>query len=674
MARGAYITNPPTYGAVTVASKTQVVSVTCSWDYNGADDHIRIGFYVNTDNPPTGTIYWYDTATGTSPGYWRDGYEYAGTGPETMACDGGAVGSLLRHPALVCDTTHYARSVVDYWADYDETSKTTRTSSIITFKTYPIPFTCAAPTASAVTHNSATVSATYYPNTVESVASVSIQYKKSTDSIWTTAATYTGQSGYSGVPKSVGLTGLSGSTLYKIRVTATRNTTSDTTFTSSEGSFTTSPGEPNVVIKPATSVGYAAATLNCWVYGDLLPVDVTFEWDTDSGAPYANETSPATTVSSVTGSGYTEVPKAITGLTVSTPYYFRAKVVYNGGADTLYTSELSFSTTADPGDIAKETEMLPIQDFDRKYGVATTLFFVVPQSGEDSSDLFFTSAAPWATGETKITKITYDDDSTPTVSGPSNTASNPAQVSGALYRLDISAAELQCDEAFVTLASPGGLGEPREIMLRVRTHLQLGSAIIDAATGQRANTSALSLVGYGSGHGLYAAGGATGNDIDAIPSTQFLRVATVGADGSGTSQQLDASASGSDDYYNGSILAIISGDGAGQARIITDYTGSSKVATIDEAWTVNPTISGASIFGIVPGARPWEQTILDELASVPSFTGAKYGEMLQLLFQRFAFKISQNGTTQVWYDSAGSTFASRTVGDTGTEQTVDALS
>jgi len=47
--------------------------------------------------------------------------------------------------------------------------------------------------------------------------------------------------------------------------------------------------------------------------------------------------------------------------------------------------------------------------------------------------------------------------------------------------------------------------------------------------------------------------------------------------------------SNEDDYYNGATVKIISGTtGAGESRVITDYVGSTRVATV-AAWTVTPT-------------------------------------------------------------------------------------
>lgn len=79
----------------------------------------------------------------------------------------------------------------------------------------------------------------------------------------------------------------------------------------------------------------------------------------------------------------------------------------------------------------------------------------------------------------------------------------------------------------------------------------------------------------------------------------FLRTntATGGAAGSIT---LDASASATDSLYNGAWVFVKSGTGLGQSRLITGYTGSTKVATITPNWTTNP--DNTSVFAIFPAA------------------------------------------------------------------------
>jgi len=58
--------------------------------------------------------------------------------------------------------------------------------------------------------------------------------------------------------------------------------------------------------------------------------------------------------------------------------------------------------------------------------------------------------------------------------------------------------------------------------------------------------------------------------------------------GTSTTITLKSTASSTDDIYNGMYVTITSGTGSGQTRIIQDYVGSTKVATVDEPWTVTP--------------------------------------------------------------------------------------
>lgn len=65
------------------------------------------------------------------------------------------------------------------------------------------------------------------------------------------------------------------------------------------------------------------------------------------------------------------------------------------------------------------------------------------------------------------------------------------------------------------------------------------------------------------------------------------RSSTAQAGGASTIT-LDASASGTDDIYNGSSIHITGGTGSGQNRVISDYVGGTKVATVSTAWTTQP--------------------------------------------------------------------------------------
>jgi hypothetical protein len=62
----------------------------------------------------------------------------------------------------------------------------------------------------------------------------------------------------------------------------------------------------------------------------------------------------------------------------------------------------------------------------------------------------------------------------------------------------------------------------------------------------------------------------------------------AGAYDSTTTINLGAGASSIDDFYNGCIVYIYTGTGNGQVRMITDYVGSTKIATVHVAWATNP--------------------------------------------------------------------------------------
>jgi type IV pilus assembly protein PilW len=69
--------------------------------------------------------------------------------------------------------------------------------------------------------------------------------------------------------------------------------------------------------------------------------------------------------------------------------------------------------------------------------------------------------------------------------------------------------------------------------------------------------------------------------------------------GAASTLTLAATASAADNFYNGSTIRILSGPGAGQSRVVTAYNGTTKVATVDSAWS-SPLPSGFStyVFGV----------------------------------------------------------------------------
>jgi len=86
--------------------------------------------------------------------------------------------------------------------------------------------------------------------------------------------------------------------------------------------------------------------------------------------------------------------------------------------------------------------------------------------------------------------------------------------------------------------------------------------------------------------------------LDELPSefhgVTIVLIGTAQA-GANTSITLTSSASATNDRYNDFTISITGGTGAGQSKVITDYVGATKIATVS-AWTINP--DNTSIYSI----------------------------------------------------------------------------
>jgi len=85
--------------------------------------------------------------------------------------------------------------------------------------------------------------------------------------------------------------------------------------------------------------------------------------------------------------------------------------------------------------------------------------------------------------------------------------------------------------------------------------------------------------------------------------------------GGATSITLATTASATDDVYNGSLVYLSTSTGAGQARLITDYDGTTKVATVSPAWATNP--GANTVYKIIPMSR-----VIVDSGTVTTVTGA----------------------------------------------------
>jgi hypothetical protein len=420
-----------------------------------------------------------------------------------------------------------------------------------------------------------------------------------------------------------------------------------------------------VTTDAATGVGSTSATLNGTLdINEGTGVNCYFMWGTDN-PPTQHQTANQP----MSADGHFE--QAITGLDASTTYFFKAVVTFSTPTGSPNEgSVLSFDTPADPAAEALLEDHVIIREFnERKYKTATKLVFTVaaPASGGGaSSDRFFNSASPFVAGDVQVAQ-----EATPGAGfgSFSNVGTLPTRIgSTPLFEQPLTAAEMDGATIAVMIVDTDGPAF-RDTLLLVRTVEELGNVDIDAS--QYTNKTAFLATGVGTGHGISAVGGASGRDIDGVMAQHVLHYGTAQTHGVAAEIKLSSAANANDDYYNGALILLIGGTGAGQSRVAMDYTGSTKIAVVDSSWVTNP--DNTTEYLILPGARSW-QFYRGELSALPA-DNADMASKMQLLTQRFSFKITQTATVQTLFKSDSSTpLSTRSVSDDGATQTVGKLS
>jgi len=153
-----------------------------------------------------------------------------------------------------------------------------------------------------------------------------------------------------------------------------------------------------------------------------------------------------------------------------------------------------------------------------------------------------------------------------------------------VYRLDVPNAAL--DSEVETIVMLRGAANMAPVLLRVMG----GKSQANAVTASTAVVDAIAdqvwdEVLTGATHNVQNSAGKRLRTI----ASQVVHTGTAQGPGTGSNQiQLDTGASATDGVYDPAMVYIESGTGAGQSRLITQYVGSTRTATVDRDWRVVP--------------------------------------------------------------------------------------
>jgi len=226
----------------------------------------------------------------------------------------------------------------------------------------------------------------------------------------------------------------------------------------------------------------------------------------------------------------------------------------------------------------------------RKYGVAATVLF--PLIARGLSDL--KAGATFAAGDVKIIK---DEGAS------ANTTNLPTDEGNGWYSLVLTATEMQLARGALTVVDQSAPKIWEDQAFAVETY---------------GNASAQHALDLGTiiENQVWDAGAAGHQDPNSIGHRiwQGIRAASAQA-ATATTITLDAAANSVDDFYKGALIVTkqSGATGSGQARLITAYNGTTKVATITPAWVTTP----ASTIGFVLFGVPDADAIADALLKRP---------------------------------------------------------
>lgn len=227
-----------------------------------------------------------------------------------------------------------------------------------------------------------------------------------------------------------------------------------------------------------------------------------------------------------------------------------------------------------------------------KYGVAFKVR--IPDIKRSAND--FANGTDWPTpaaGDSQISKDGGAFANTTNLIALSQTMGSTR--GGATWEISLTATEMQAAEIVVMIVDASTkLVEDQTVTIQTYGHASAAMAF-DLGTATVVASSVTAL-------------GAGAINAAAISADTGLKIRSGTAQaGAASTITLDAGASATDSLYKGAVVVVTGGTGAGQHRIITGYVGSTKVATVGEAWETAP--DNTSTFMLLPG-RAFVSTVL----------------------------------------------------------------
>jgi len=198
---------------------------------------------------------------------------------------------------------------------------------------------------------------------------------------------------------------------------------------------------------------------------------------------------------------------------------------------------------------------------------------------------------------------------------------NPTTTVGLSGTTVKTATDVETDTADIQSRIPAALGANGNIKADVRDYS--GTAGTFSSGRPEVNTTHAAGTAWGSG-AITAASIADGAiDAATFAADTGLKPIRSGTAQIGTSSSitLDTGASSVTDFYYGCIVIITGGAGVGNFGLITAYNGTTKVATVAQAWKSGDVLDATSTFAIHPSTTnvaAWVGTLVQNNGGRPS--------------------------------------------------------